>query len=177
MPPAHRLWTILQEQQLRGFPPFGSSEPMICLSESPLFHLQWLMVYRGFPRWGLFLRRQWVYDVGGGPTWYVRSEQYEELTAEQRRWATRLDTTASTRSDWLHEREWRIPVSRENGSALLLPRMEVVAVLVQMPFLQNILLPGPTGLPVLQQVAARWPDLSDIPHWWWNDATQSWAGV
>jgi hypothetical protein len=53
-----RLFRILEEGGLRGFAPFGASLPMICLSESTFPHLQWLLTQRGFPRWGLFLRRQ-----------------------------------------------------------------------------------------------------------------------
>jgi hypothetical protein len=177
MQPFQRLWRILQEERLRGFPPFGANEPMVCLSESPLHHLQWLMVQRGFPRWGLFVRRQWAYEVGGGPTWYARRDQYDALTLEQRRWATRLDTASAPRSDWLHEREWRIPVPHENGAALVLPRTEVVAVLVERPAWNNILAPGADGTPSVQQVPARWGDIAGIPHWWWNEATQTWAGV
>jgi len=39
--------------------------------------------------------------------------QHAELERDQRRWAVRLDTTPGSRSDWLFEREWRVPVSAE----------------------------------------------------------------
>jgi len=64
----------------------------------------------------------------------VRSDQYEALSDEQKRWATRLDTTAGARSDWLHEREWRIPVSEDHESVLTLPREAVAAILVEPPW-------------------------------------------
>ena len=74
--PEQRLHAILGQRRLRGFPPFGAQHPMVCLTESPLPHLQWLITHRRFPPWGVVLNRQWVYDMGGGPTWYVRAEQY-----------------------------------------------------------------------------------------------------
>src|SRR4051794_12999449 len=51
MNPVTRLVSILQQRQLRVFPPFGFgvSKPMVCLSECPLPHLQWLLTQRQFP--------------------------------------------------------------------------------------------------------------------------------
>lgn len=109
--PWQRLDNILWEQQLRAFAPFGSDQPMVCLSESPWPHLAWLIQTKGFPPWGVLLWRQWVYDMGGAPVWHVRPEQYDLIKPEARPWTVRLDTTYGERSDWLHEREWRLPVA------------------------------------------------------------------
>lgn len=59
---------------------------------------------------GLIFNRQHIYDLGGGPVWSARSAQFNSLTRDQRPWAVRLDTTPGSRSDWLFEREWRLPV-------------------------------------------------------------------
>ncbi len=126
---------------------------------------------------GVVLNRQWVYDIGGGPTWYVRAEQYAHLDDEQRRRATRLETTTVARSDWLHEREWRIPLPAGDEPSLPLPPGAVVAILVGRPADGNVLLPGPTGVPVMQQVAMRWGDWVEFPHWWLDPVTHSWTGV
>lgn len=124
MKPSQRLDNILWEQQLRGFPPFGADvdRPMICLSESPPDHLRWLVTDRQWPPWGLFFERQYVYEQDGGPVWSVRSAQYDCLTPEQRAWAVRLDTTPGRRSDWLFEREWRMPL-RPGTTGLPLTRL------------------------------------------------------
>jgi hypothetical protein len=108
--PAQRLDSILWQEQIWGFPPLGSARPVVSLSESPLDHLVWLLGDLGWPPWGLLLWRQKVYDAGGAPVWYARSDQYGHLTDEQRSWAVRFDASSFQRSDWLHEREWRIPV-------------------------------------------------------------------
>jgi hypothetical protein len=95
-----RLDSILWEQRLYGFPPFGAyvDQPMICFSESPPDHLRWLIATRGWPAWGLLFFRQYIYDIGGGPVWHTRATQHAELNREQRRWAVRLDTTPVSRS-------------------------------------------------------------------------------
>lgn len=123
-----RLHRILWQQQLRGFAPFGGSTPMICFSESPLDHLSWLLQRRGWQPWGLVLTRQSMYNVDGGPVWYARSQQYDLLSEPHRSWAVRFDATPQRRSDWLHEREWRVP-----HPALALPVGSVVAVIIGLP--------------------------------------------
>lgn len=114
MASSRRLDEILWEKQLRGFPPFGADrdQPMVCLSESPPDHLAWLL-QRGWQPWGLLFNRQDVYDAGGGPVWYAREAQYRDLGRVHRPWAVRFETNPGNRSDWLHEREWRIPLSPE----------------------------------------------------------------
>jgi hypothetical protein len=163
-----RLTAILQQRRLRGFPPYGAQYPMVCLSEFPLDHLHWLITQRGFPPWGVVLHRQWVYAMGGAPVWYARPEQYARLDDEQRRWANRLETTAGARSDWLHERGWRIPLDTGGEPSLPLPREALMAVLVGYPNWQVMPVPSPTGMPEMQPVARRWPPWSDLEHWWLN---------
>jgi hypothetical protein len=132
--PWERLDQILWEQRLLGFPPFGAAfdQPMICLSESPPNHLQWLLGTRGWKPWGLIFQRQYVYDVGGGPVWSVRSPQFDTLSPDQKRWAVRFDTTPEKRSDWLFEREWRIPRPVDDP-ALLLTTANLVGILIGDP--------------------------------------------
>jgi hypothetical protein len=112
--PAARLDSVLWQEQLFGFPPFSRPQthaPMVCFSESPIDHINWLIGQRGWPPWALIVSRQRIYDLGGGPVWHARSSQYESLTDEQRSWAVRLDTGPFDRSEWMHEREWRLPVA------------------------------------------------------------------
>jgi transcriptional regulator with XRE-family HTH domain len=109
MTPDQRLDNILWDQQLYAFVPFGGIRPMICLAECTWDHLRWLITERGFPPWAVMLSRQWAYSLGAGPVWYIRPAQYAAISYDERSWAVKLDTTAP--SDWLHEREWRVPVS------------------------------------------------------------------
>jgi hypothetical protein len=130
--PSVRLSNILCNGWLYGFPPHGAKQPreygpgmmpppgaiqpMLCLSESPPARLHWLLNIRGWQPWGLFFLRQRVYDIGGGPVWYIRDEQFRYLRDDQKPWVARLHTGPLGRSDWLHEREWRIPLPVEPDS-------------------------------------------------------------
>jgi hypothetical protein len=184
--PWQRLYNILWEGQIRAFAPFGSESPMVCLSESPLEHLRWLLSTRQWPPWGVLLRRQAVYDLGGGPVWYARSEQLAMLPPELRSWTVRFETGAY-RSDWLHEREWRIPVPADNP-VLKLPPGTVPVILVGDPQWQPTassqrtifvdqfgiqVEPGELGHPQVVEV----PELpllwtAAAERWCWDPATQ-----
>lgn len=184
--PWQRLHNILWEGQIRGFAPFGSRSPMVCFSESPLEHLRWLLSHRQWPPWGLLLLRQTVYDLGGGPVWYPRTEQFALLPEELRGWAVRFDT-GTYRSDWLHEREWRIPVPANDPVLRLLPygipvilvgdpqwqpvRMVQTTILVDQFGLE--VAPGQLGHPQVVEV----PELpylwtSAVQRWYWDTAQQ-----
>jgi len=190
--PQQRLDNILWEQRLCGSVVFGATQPTICLSESPLDHFRWLLAARQFHRGGLLLSRQWVYDVGGGPVWYTRGDQYAALAYHQRSWAVRLDTTSAAKSDWLHEREWRIPVPQSNP-ALVLGAGAVSAILIGdltwQPTARFWKVPtgrffnsqtgvetssdDPDGVPEIQQVPAQHPFWYSVPRLCWILATQS----
>jgi hypothetical protein len=117
---------------------------MVCLSESPPEHLCWLLKDRHWPPWGLVFRRQHVYDLDGGPVWYARTKQYYTLDQEQRRWAVRLDTNSNSKSDWLQEREWRIPIP-PGCQSLNLGVVTVAAILIGTPDWQPSLRTVPTN--------------------------------
>jgi hypothetical protein len=116
--PQERLDGILWEQRLLAGTPYGSPRPMVCLSEAPWNHVSWMVGARGFPPWAVLISRQWAYASGGGPVWYAR-EAPDGLSDEQRSWVVRLDTDPARPSDWLHEREWRIPVPVGNPQLFL----------------------------------------------------------
>jgi hypothetical protein len=163
-----RLDSILWEQRIWGFPPFGRDvvQPMVCFSESPPNHLEWLLHGQGWPPWGVILLRQWVYTKGGGPVWYARPDEYNSLTPTQRAWAVRFEATAGQRSDWVQEREWRIPVPPADP-ALHLARGDVFAVLVGNPMWQpgTSYWPPPTGM---RSVPAAHPLLGSFQRWFWE---------
>ncbi len=189
--PCQRLDNILWEQRLYAFPPFGADQPMVCLSETPADHLDWLLATRGWPPWGLVFTRQQVYEAGGGPVWYARQAQYEALTWELRQWAVRFDTTLGSTSDWLHEREWRIPVEPE-VAALGLPVGSVTGVLIGDPTWtpSSRLVPVDTGTFINSATGAQtWPDdpyaqpyiaqawslptlWATAPHWYWDPTSR-----
>lgn len=190
--PAQRLDNILWQQCIWGFPPFGAESPMVCFSESPADHLVWLMNDRHWPPWGVFLTRQRVYAAGGGPVWYARPGQYAKMAPDQLAWSVRLGTTwGQPRSEWLHEREWRLPVPAENPALSLAPGV-ITAVLVGNPAWQPSvrLVQQPTGYyvdvstgqptppdnplaePQMHQISAYPPLWGTCPRWYWDPGAQ-----
>lgn len=195
--PAQRLDNMLWQQCIWGFPPFGSASPMVCLSESPFGHLAWLINEKHWPPWGVVLMRQWVYAMGGGPVWYARPEQHEAMSAGQLAWSVRLGAAwGQPRSEWLHEREWRLPVRAESPSVYLAPGV-IVAVLVGTPSWQPSMRsvpqatgnyvdtstgqptrPGsPLAQPEIRQVLAYPPQWGAFPRWYWDLNLQQFVAV
>lgn len=192
LPAEYRLERILWDQQILGFGTFGPESnrdwPVVCLSESPPNHLQWLLEAE-WPPWGVVLWRQWVYTVDGGPVWYARSKQYGRLTEEQRPWAVQFNTdmTAGRHNDWVHEREWRIPAWSRNPPAVPLGPGSVAAVLIGRPDWEPA---RPDGLvkvlPPLWSGLQRWYwesgarrfwywDPGNQRWWYWDHGSQSWV--
>jgi hypothetical protein len=186
--PQDQLASILWDGMLRGSVPFGATKPMVCFSESPAQHLHWLLTDRMFPPWALLFTRQWVYDFGGGPIWYPREQQFREMTAEQQNWAVRFD---AYNSDWLHEREWRIPVLPGYGGLGISPA-DVQAIIVgepnwqpwkQIPEWTGWML-GPDGVPDAEaaepEVYPQWrlPPLWNAVHrFWWDQENRRFVPV
>ncbi len=107
--PEGRLGAILREGAFRAFAPYGTSAPAVCFSESDIDGIAVLLRRHGWAPWGLVFRREWVWGVGGGPVWYVRTDVKERLFAEHPHahavvspWMVR---TQPGEADWLHERE------------------------------------------------------------------------
>ncbi len=150
---------------------------MVCLSESPPEHLYWLLNTRGWQPWGLFFRRERVYNDDGGPVWYARQKQYAALRDEQKPWAVRFDTNLPNKSDWLHEMEWRIPLPPEDG-ALPLSTGTVAGILIGKPGWE----PTDPDNPLWQKTPRLlwdpdsrqlgWWDPIANRYWWWDPTTK-----
>lgn len=94
--------------------------------------LGFLIGRRHYQPWGLIFTRQSVYDAGGGPVWYVRPDEYHLVRSVSMRvksWLVRLEPGSS---DWLEEREWRVPLSGDDAAEPALPLLplHLAAVLV-----------------------------------------------
>lgn len=159
---------IVTEERLLAKPTFGTDRRVVCLSESNISGVEALLSTGQFEGWGVVLRRDWVWRNGGGPIWYARHDVWQ--TVQDRgdqdllRWMVR---TSPQTSDWLHEREWRIPAADEY---LDLSVDGVVALLVSDPEWQPF---RPTS-------TVQWGDgqfaaveitnhiASEVPRWYWD---------
>ncbi|MGY5138397.1 hypothetical protein ACWGJW_39495 [Streptomyces nigrescens] len=126
MSPWQRLDAILREGTLRAFPPFGTTRPCICLSESPFSHLIHLIVEGEFAPWGIVVTRDRLLAAGGGSVAYVPTLVRDAFArAGLEHWAVRTEDG----SWWMHQREWRLPTPPGAPSVLLSP-LGVKAVLI-----------------------------------------------
>ena len=171
-----RLTSILWDQALRAFVTYSGGHPAVGFTESTLQGLNFLISQRRYQPWGLVFDRQSVYDAGGGPVWHARREQYEKLEQlndpDLRSWAVRLDPESKPESDWLEEREWRIPRPAITGQppVVQLSELRLVALLVGDP--------SWTGARYTRAIATAtsqpaqglfFPWLpSGLPRWCWN---------
>ncbi|WP_187451930.1 hypothetical protein [Streptomyces parvus] len=127
--PEQRLVSILHSGNLCGAHTFGTDAPVICFSEATE-EARRVMLRDGagargpYEPWGLVLARQQLIAVGARPVLHVSREERTEMQASlpQRTYNRCVvyepDSTRG-RSDWLHEREWRLCF--ENGNEPVLP--------------------------------------------------------
>jgi hypothetical protein len=128
-----------------------------------------LIKEKSFAPWGLVMCRDWAYDVGGGPCWPVRNDLWPAtvgaLDARSRTFCVRLEPGMS---EWLHEKEWRIPV--EDGQ-LHLPPDAIMGVIV-----------GERGWCPAKEGFDDPPWWDDMAHYIWNgdnfgiEAPGDWPG-
>jgi hypothetical protein len=168
--PAERLERIVQTGLLRAFPPYGSSWPVISFTESDVGGVAALIGSGGWQPWGIVTTRGFVWENGGGPVWYVRSDMEEEVrSALPPRAASFLVRTAPQASDWLHEREWRLP-GNPGSSGVRLGPGDVLALLVGNrdwePRLEMTMDLSPISGRV--GIVERTPHLALVPRWHWT---------
>ena len=123
MSPSDRLRRILDEGRIRAFSTYSSGGPFVAFTESTPAAVHRLIGKRYRP-WGIGFTKQFVFDQGGAPVLYVRGDEWAEMTSQLpdhlrtrlvRFWpgaatdpGEGLGTPLRSRSEWLHEREWRV---------------------------------------------------------------------
>lgn len=130
-----RLVSILHTGALRGAPDFWSDAPVICFSEVTE-DARRVMLRDGagtrgpYAPWGLVLDRQQLIGSGARPVLYLSAEEMNEtgeLPTSLRNRRVRYDPG---RSDWLHEREWRLCFEAGDEPVLPITPQLVVGVIV-----------------------------------------------
>lgn len=128
MSPASRLGSILDMRTLWASNTFDTWCPVVCFTQTTRRAMASLNGRR-FDGVGIAFHVQPVFDEGGGPALYVRGDEYDELHGSPtlsvqarsrmvRYWPGArpaqdtdppLPRSLSGISEWLHEREWRLP--------------------------------------------------------------------
>lgn len=124
---------LLYEGRIKAIPTFGTGRrPIVAFTESSQASVLRLIAEGRYRPWGIGFTKQFVFERGGGPVLYVRGDEWDEATAALpdpararavRFWpgatwengdpllfdAEQLPDTLANPSEWLHEREWRVP--------------------------------------------------------------------
>lgn len=166
--PTGILDLIVTEERLMAKPTFGTDRNVVCLSESDVGGVEALLSTGHFEAWGVVLRRDWVWQNGGGPIWYTRDDVWQKVRDRDEQdllqWMVR---TSPQSADWLHEREWRIPVPDD----YLELSLDGVAALV---------VSNPDWQPFRPSATVQWGDgrladvevtnhfASEVPRWYWD---------
>ena len=104
----------------------------VCFSEAPLSAIHHGLVnenfYSNYSPFGIMVEKKWLYNQGGRPVIYQKSEEYEMLSDQQSWRHVTLDLTKDDPIDFTWEREWRIKTNslsiNEENSSLILPNNE-----------------------------------------------------
>ncbi|MEU5902324.1 hypothetical protein [Streptomyces venezuelae] len=138
--PEQRLVSILHSGTLRGAPGYWEDAPVLCYSEFTE-GARCVMLRDGAGRgpyapWGLVLDRQQLIAVGARPVLYVSRDEWSAMRTAglpQRtynRCVVYEPDPARKRSDWLHEREWRLCFEDGDEPVLPITQQLVVGVIV-----------------------------------------------
>lgn len=92
--------------------------------------VEYLVSSKGFKPWGVVFKRRFVYDRGGGPVYYMRSDDWDLRDSVPLELRSRLIEFAPDKGvDWIEEREWRV-VYREGEIGFEFEPDDVEAVVV-----------------------------------------------
>ena len=132
--PPGRLAQILHDGTVRAFPAFGTGRrPIVAFTESSEAAVLRLISDGRYRPFGVGFSKQFIFEQGGGPVLYVRGDEWsaaadavpDPLRARLVRFwpgadwepgdplgvldMPQLPDHLRTESQWLHEREWRVP--------------------------------------------------------------------
>lgn len=107
--PRGRLSSILESRRIVGSRPYGSPSPVVCFTESTPQGLEFLVRELRYEPWGIMFKKDFAWAHGAAPALYVRSDEYECLSATPTSFRSRAVRLEPGQSEWLHEREWRSP--------------------------------------------------------------------
>jgi hypothetical protein len=130
---AARLAKILHDGRIRANPTFGTGRrSVVAFTESSQASVLELIRAGRYTPFGVGFTKQFLFNRGGGPVLYIRGDEWDAATAALpddvrarcvRFWpgaaweegdpvvfdAPSLPDAIANPSEWLHEREWRVP--------------------------------------------------------------------
>ncbi len=81
----------MNDRRILGFESFGSQLPVVCFCDGSWDTIDWLVRCGRYEPWGVMLEKDYVYDCGGGPAFYVRHDEWHARGERARPRAVRLE--------------------------------------------------------------------------------------
>lgn len=122
MSPRDRLFDgILASQEIRAYRVFFGWDEVVCFTECTPAGVT-AMIRDRYRPWGVAFTKDFVFERGGGPAFYVRGDEWDEVYHLPPRLRSRctkfwpgaipdpdelMNPALTTESQWLPEREWR----------------------------------------------------------------------
>ncbi|WP_331726544.1 hypothetical protein [Streptomyces sp. NBC_00280] len=129
-----RMVRILHSGVLRGNTDYWADLPVVCFSEATEAARRVILrdgVQRGlYQPWGLVFDREALIDAGARPVLYLSDEEMKLTRSLPPNLRNRRVRYEPGRSDWLHEREWRLCFAEDETPELAVTRRVVVGVIV-----------------------------------------------
>jgi hypothetical protein len=140
---SQRLVQVVSSGTVMAAIPYGSDLGAACFTESTARGVSWLIIQQHFLPYGIAFTKSFLFAHGGAPAIVVRGDEWHHvrgLPSELRARAVRLWPGATaepgewlaahlqTRSEWLGEREWRVPA--DAGTAAITFGTDDIAFLV-----------------------------------------------
>ena len=149
---------------------YGTPRRVACFTEATVDDgVPYLIWARDFGPWGIVFRRKVVWDAGGGPVFYVRADKFGNIWRWPKHMRSRCVKLDPGKTQWLWEREWRIPLGRRETS-FKFDRADVEAVIVgtrHWPPLERTMVFNP----MTNAVQEDWvePEWANVTRWWWDE--------
>lgn len=121
---SHRLLEVVDAGAILATIPYGNDLGAACFTESTVRGVRWLIGQKHFVPYGIAFTKAFLFENGGAPAIVVRGDEWRHvrnMPPELRARTIRLWPGATpdlgevlpmhlhTRSEWLGEREWRVP--------------------------------------------------------------------
>jgi hypothetical protein len=122
--PEERMRRILGMRRICAFTTFGAGAPVAAFTESTQASVTRLIADERYAPFGIGFSKQFVFDKSGGPVLYLRGDEWNQRHLFPQPIRSRLvrfwpgaepeageilDEGVASKSEWLHEREWRVP--------------------------------------------------------------------
>ena len=108
------LTEIARSRQLRGGTKFiKGSYPCVCFTEAPYWVMADVFNYTDttearYSPFGVMVEKQWLYQMGGRPVFYMEESEYAFLDAQHQYRYVKYDLNPHFPIDFTWEREWRV---------------------------------------------------------------------